>query len=465
MPDKVKISELDTATSVTGSTYLAVDDGTYTKKITVDNYNASANTTARGYALQAAASATEAANSVTAVNATAAEVQLSINRAVELAGQASNSASAASASASDASREASAAATSALTASQHASAAQESAALVDSAATLSRSWAVGGTNSREGEDANNSRYWAQMASAAAGGGVQTFNSRNGYVAPQSGDYSAAMVSFNRSGTDINADTTQDAIVQVNNKINGKAPTNHALNGTTYGIGTSGLFGHVKPSNTYNTLAGNADQGIVASQKAVYDAYTNLDGKINTANGNISALSNSLTDSVRTLNDSISNVSTTSSTQYRELRDELIANGQRIYMDYQGGKYGYNTSANRGADTFHPFSDTQGIYNALVAKGIYPASDSPTDIINAINSTMYQIYAALGAKGVYATDDSLGSLLAAINTIVLDVQHTVFVTWDYQGDEGGIMYHIVAKVDGVEVYNEAWQHRDSYQITV
>lgn len=435
MPDKVKISELETATSVTGSTYLAVDDGTYTKKITVDNYNASANTTARGYAVQAAASATEAANSVTSVNSIASEVQLSVNRAVELAGQAANSASAASASASDAHRESAAAATSALTASQHASAAQDSAALVDAAATLSRSWAVGGTNTRAGEDANNSKYWAERASAAAGGGVQSFKDRSGYVAPQSGDYSAAMVSFNKSGTDINADTTQDAIVQVNNKINGKAPTNHALNGTVYGISTSGLFGHSKLSNTYNTLAGTADQGIGASQKAVYDAYTNLDGKVTTVNGRVTTVNQSLNAIAANLDNYISNVETQSSTQYRELRDELTANGMRIYMDYQGGKYGYNTAANRGADTFHPFNDTTGIYNALVAKGVVPASDSVEDII------------------------------AAINTIVLDVPHTVLVSWDYQGDEGGIMYHIIAKVDGTEVYNQEYQHSNSYEISV
>lgn len=38
-----------------------------------------------------------------------------------------------------------------------------------------------------------------------------------------------------------------------------------------------------------------------------------------------------------------------------LENELTANNKRIYMDYKNGKYGYNTSANRGADTFHPFS--------------------------------------------------------------------------------------------------------------
>ena len=42
------------------------------------------------------------------------------------------------------------------------------------------------------------------------------------------------------------------------------------------------------------------------------------------------------------------------TRVGTIEGELTANGNRIYMDYQGGKYGYNTSASRGASTFHPF---------------------------------------------------------------------------------------------------------------
>ena len=38
-----------------------------------------------------------------------------------------------------------------------------------------------------------------------------------------------------------------------------------------------------------------------------------------------------------------------------LEDELTANGIRIYLDYKDGKYGYNTDALRGADTFSPFN--------------------------------------------------------------------------------------------------------------
>ncbi len=38
-----------------------------------------------------------------------------------------------------------------------------------------------------------------------------------------------------------------------------------------------------------------------------------------------------------------------------LEDELTANNTRIYLDYKDGRYGYNTSPLRGADTFNPFS--------------------------------------------------------------------------------------------------------------
>lgn len=39
----------------------------------------------------------------------------------------------------------------------------------DTSATLSESWAVGGTGTREGENTNNAKYWAQQAQSIAGG--------------------------------------------------------------------------------------------------------------------------------------------------------------------------------------------------------------------------------------------------------------------------------------------------------
>lgn len=54
--------------------------------------------------------------------------------------------------------------------------------------------------------------------------------------------------------------------------------------------------------------------------------------------------------VNTVTNSVNNVAGSIS----GLESELTANGTRIYMDYKDGQYGYNTSASRGADTFHPF---------------------------------------------------------------------------------------------------------------
>ena len=59
--------------------------------------------------------------------------------------------------------------------------------------TNAKSWAVGGTGTRTGEDTNNAKYWSDQAAAAAGGGVTSFKGRTGSVLPASGDYTAEMV--------------------------------------------------------------------------------------------------------------------------------------------------------------------------------------------------------------------------------------------------------------------------------
>lgn len=93
---------------------------------------------------------------------------------------------------------------------------------------------------------------------------------------------------------------------------------------TYGAGNASYFGHVKLSDNYTSSSGNASQSVGASSQAAYNAY-------NTANTN-------------------------SVNRYNDVVGELTANNRRIYMDYKNGKYGYNTSPNRGSDTFHPFDN-------------------------------------------------------------------------------------------------------------
>lgn len=61
-------------------------------------------------------------------------------------------------------------------------------------AILSQSWAIGGTSTRYGEDANNAKYWCEQAAyIVSEGGVASFNGRAGVVVPESGDYDASQI--------------------------------------------------------------------------------------------------------------------------------------------------------------------------------------------------------------------------------------------------------------------------------
>lgn len=88
---------------------------------------------------------------------------------------------------------------SATAAAEYESGAKSAAATATAGGNMAKSWAVGGTGTREGEDTDNAKYWAKAAQGAAGGGVTSFNGRSGAVAPKSGDYTAAMVGADASG--------------------------------------------------------------------------------------------------------------------------------------------------------------------------------------------------------------------------------------------------------------------------
>lgn len=91
-------------------------------------------------------------------------------------------------------QEAKTAAEAAQQAAQNAQQAAEAAGTdAEESATLSKSWAVGGTGTRPGEDTNNAEYWATQAAIAAGGGVLTFNGRTGNVTSEQGDYTPDQV--------------------------------------------------------------------------------------------------------------------------------------------------------------------------------------------------------------------------------------------------------------------------------
>ncbi len=163
--------------------------------------NASASATSAGKSASAASEkASDAANSASAAATSAQTAQIAAGAATDAASTASAAAEAASGSASEAQESAAAAA--------------ESAASVGGINKTAQSWAVGGTGTREGEDTNNAKYWAEQAQQAAGGGVVSFNGRAGSVVPQAGDYNKEMVGLgsvdNTSDTDKPVSTKQQA---------------------------------------------------------------------------------------------------------------------------------------------------------------------------------------------------------------------------------------------------------------
>ena len=168
-------------------------------------------------AQSAKAAAETARDEAEAANTSAQSAKTAAETARDEAEAASTSAQSAKAAAETARDEAEAASTSAQsakttaeTARDEAEAASTSAQSAKTAALdsskLSKSWAVGGTGVREGESLNNAMYWASVAEAASAGGVLTFNGRSGAVAPQKGDYTAAMVGADEQGA---AQTVQD----------------------------------------------------------------------------------------------------------------------------------------------------------------------------------------------------------------------------------------------------------------
>ena len=136
---------------------------------------------ASGSAAQAAESQAAAKSSENAAKASETAAKAAQSGAEAAEANAEDSATAAAGSARSASGAATAASGSASQAQASAAAAAQSAASVDGINKTAQSWAVGGTNTRPGEDTNNAKYWAQQAQAVVGGDFATKVEAQGYV--------------------------------------------------------------------------------------------------------------------------------------------------------------------------------------------------------------------------------------------------------------------------------------------
>ena len=190
---------------------------TATEKASAAQAAAQTAQSAKADAESAKAAAVTAGASAESANASAQSAKSDAESAKAAAQAAQSKAEAANTSAQTAKSDAEAANTSAQSAKTAAESAKSAAAgsaqsagasaqSAQASGKLSESWAVGGTGTRTGEDTNNAKYWAMAAQGVAGGGVTSFNGRSGAVAPQTGDYTAAMVGADAQGA---AETVQD----------------------------------------------------------------------------------------------------------------------------------------------------------------------------------------------------------------------------------------------------------------
>ena len=120
-----------------------------------------------------------------------------------------------------------------------------------------------------------------------------------------------------------------------------------------------------------------------------------------------------------------------------LNSELTANGNKFYFDYQNDKYGYNTSASRGAATFVPFGGTPSFtvlqswvpyltqYNitskhkAIIVLVMTYGSDYPPNNVTCTNSTRILLASAplgsVGGNSGYAVFTDLTSDTATVQS--------------------------------------------------
>ncbi len=164
---QILIKDLPEATTVADSSFIPVDNGNTTKKISVGNFNNSSNQTAKGWAEAAAASAQTAQEAISTVDTKVDQAQGYANAASDQAGYASTYAQSAQTYAGTAQGYSNTAQGHATNAASSASTASSYSDSAGASATLSRSWAEGNTGTREGENTNNARYWANKAQTAA----------------------------------------------------------------------------------------------------------------------------------------------------------------------------------------------------------------------------------------------------------------------------------------------------------
>lgn len=220
--------------------------------------------TAQAAETNAKASETAAAASQASAETASASAQDSAAAAAKSAQTAQGAASTATNAASSADQSATSASGSASQASAAATAAAGSAAGAETASKTAQSWAVGGTNTRPGEDTDNAKYWAKQAEAVVGGDFATKVEAQGYVTAhnQSAD---AHADIRKALNGKEASGTAAAAVTAHNK---DTAAHQDIRNALADKETAGAAASVQSNLTAH--AGNTTVHVTAEQKTTWD---------------------------------------------------------------------------------------------------------------------------------------------------------------------------------------------------
>lgn len=149
-------------------------------------------------------------------------------------------------------------------ASAAATAAAQSAASVDGINKTAQSWAVGGTNTRPGEDTNNAKYWAEQAQAVVGGDFATKVEAQGYVTAHN-QSAEAHADIRKALNGKEASGTAAAAVTAHNK---DTAAHQDIRNALAGKEAAGAAAAVQSNLTAH--AGNTTVHVTAAQKTAWD---------------------------------------------------------------------------------------------------------------------------------------------------------------------------------------------------
>ena len=228
---------------------------------------------AKAAASQKAAQAAETNAKVSekAAAASQASAETAAKSAQDSAAAAAKSAQTAQGAASTATNAASSADHSATFASGSASQAQASAAAAagsaagaETANKTAQSWAVGGTNTRPGEDTDNAKYWAKQAEAVVGGDFATKNEAQGYVTAHN-QSDAAHADIRNALNGKEASGTAAAAVTAHNK---DTAAHQDIRNALAGKETAGAAAAVQSNLTAH--AGNTTVHVTSEEKTTWN---------------------------------------------------------------------------------------------------------------------------------------------------------------------------------------------------